>query len=96
VAKLASHLASLFREKNRLIGCPQFVEREANIMKLLAYEDLQPVKGIRFSKVQLWRNVRANLFPAPIKVGQRNYWPENEIDSYLAEAIAQRDAERAA
>ena len=60
-------------------------------MKLLDYEDLA-AKGIKFSDTHIWRLVRTGDFPRPVKIGKRNHWVEDEIDQYLADKIAQRDA----
>jgi predicted DNA-binding transcriptional regulator AlpA len=37
----------------------------------------------------MWKNGR---FPRPLKIGSRNFWPEQEIDAWIAERIAERDA----
>jgi prophage regulatory protein len=62
--------------------------------RLLSYYDLRE-RGIRLSRVQLYRLYREGLFPRPVRIGGgiRNYWIESEIDAYLAAAIAKRDAE---
>jgi prophage regulatory protein len=61
-------------------------------MKLLNHESLK-AKGITYSRVQLWRLVRAGKFPAPIKVGEnRNAWVESEIDTWIEKRIAERDS----
>lgn len=60
-------------------------------MKLLDHDGLRD-KGIRYSKVQLWRLVRNGTFPAPIKIGAgRNVWLESEIDNLIEQRIAARD-----
>jgi prophage regulatory protein len=62
-------------------------------MKLLAYDDLRPSKGIRYSKVQLWRLEKAGKFPKRIPLGPaRHGWSEDEIDAWIASKIAERDA----
>jgi predicted DNA-binding transcriptional regulator AlpA len=33
------------------------------------------------------RNIKAGLFPAPVKVGRSNVWPENEIELLQAARI---------
>ena len=60
-------------------------------MKLLDYAAL-PDKGIKFSYMHLRRLVRAGKFPKPIKVGCRDHWAEAEVDQYIADKLAQRDA----
>jgi prophage regulatory protein len=61
-------------------------------MKLLDRDGLK-AKGIKYSKPQLWRLVKAKKFPAPIKIGEaRSAWVESEIDAWIAAKIAERDA----
>jgi predicted DNA-binding transcriptional regulator AlpA len=59
-------------------------------VKALSYNDLES-KGIRVSKPQLWRWIRAGAFPPPFKIGGRNCWLESEIDGYLIDQAAKRD-----
>lgn len=60
-------------------------------MRLLSYEDLK-AKGIGYSRVHLWRLVRAGKFPAPVKLadGYRNSWVEEEVDALIAARMAAR------
>ena len=59
-------------------------------MKLLTFADLQE-RGVRFSRVHLWRLVNAGRFPAPIQVSaRRKAWPEAEVDAWLRERMAER------
>ena len=60
-------------------------------MRLLDYADLAP-KGVKKSKCQLYRDGRAGLFPLPVRHGARNLWVESEIDAWIVERIAERDA----
>jgi prophage regulatory protein len=61
-------------------------------MKLVAYDDLRPAKGIPYSKVQLWRLERQKRFPKRISVGPQRYaWVESEIDEWIAARIRARD-----
>ena len=61
-------------------------------MKLVAYDDLKPAKGIPYSKVQLWRLERQKRFPKRISVGPQRYaWVESEIDEWIAGRIRARD-----
>ena len=70
-------------------------------MQLLDY-DGRRAKGINYSKVQLWRKAKEGSFPAPIRLGEggegrgRIAWVESEIDDWIAQQIAKRDAERGA
>lgn len=65
-------------------------------MKLLSFQDLYRLKGIGASKSTLHRLTKLEKFPAPVKIGtgptSRNCWVEDEIDSWLAEKIAERRA----
>jgi prophage regulatory protein len=63
-------------------------------IKLLDYDDLR-TRGIRMSRVQLWRLIRAGKFPRQIKVGTKNAWVEREIDAWIESLIAARDFEAA-
>jgi prophage regulatory protein len=64
-------------------------------MKLVPYEALRPEKGITHSPVQVWRLEKKGRFPKRIKIGRRNYWVDEELDQYIAELIAARDAKAA-
>jgi predicted DNA-binding transcriptional regulator AlpA len=59
-------------------------------MKLLDAEGLE-AKGIRFSDVHRRRLIEKREFPAPVKIGRRDHWVEEEIDQYIADKLAQRD-----
>jgi prophage regulatory protein len=61
-------------------------------MKLLAYDDLRPTKGIGYSKVQFWRLERVGKFPKRVPLGaNRHGWADHEIDAWIAERIRARD-----
>jgi len=66
---------------------------------LIDYEGLRR-KGITFSRIHLWRLVRAGRFPAPIKPSGdpngRNAWDEAEIDQHIADRKAERSGGQAA
>lgn len=60
-------------------------------MKLLSYDELKAVKGIIYSKVQLWRLEKAGRFPKRIPLGAaRHAWAEHEIDSWIDERMRER------
>lgn len=66
-------------------------------MKLLSYDDLRLVKGIPYSKVQLWRLEKLEKFPKRVPMGPgRHGWAEHEIDAWIASRIAARDSAEAA
>jgi prophage regulatory protein len=61
-------------------------------MRIIDYDNLKPVKGISYSKVQLWRLERQKRFPKRIRVGPQRYgWIESEIDQWITEKIHARD-----
>ncbi len=67
---------------------------EANAhLKLIGQHELAPKKGIRFHPRHLWRLRKAGKFPKPIKLGgQRIAYVEAEIDAWIEQRIAERDA----
>lgn len=53
-------------------------------MKLLRFADLKE-RGIVASRMTLWRYIRNQGFPQPIKLSQTcNAWPESEVNAWLA------------
>lgn len=61
-------------------------------MKLLSLQDLK-VKGIGLCHSQIYRLISKGTFPKPIKIGERrNAWIESEIDDWIKQKIAERDA----
>jgi predicted DNA-binding transcriptional regulator AlpA len=66
-------------------------ERKNRVTKVIDYKALRPEKGISFSYMQTMRLVEAGKFPKPIKIGNRNYWVVEELDSYIADLTADRD-----
>jgi predicted DNA-binding transcriptional regulator AlpA len=60
-------------------------------IRLLGWDDLK-VKGITASKPSIYRWVKAGKFPRPIYAGKSPTWPEQEIDNYIRNLIAKRDA----
>lgn len=62
-------------------------------MRLLSFPELAELKGINLSRVQIWRLYSANRFPRPIPIStNRVAWSEAEIDQWIADRIAARDA----
>ena len=65
-------------------------------MKILSYSDLTE-RGIRFSKVHLWRLERAGKFPKRVPLGKaRHGWLETEIDEWIEARLSERDGPEAA
>ncbi|MDT3686478.1 MAG: AlpA family phage regulatory protein [Pseudorhodoplanes sp.] len=61
-------------------------------LRILSYEDLATLKGVKYSKVQLWRLEKLGKFPKRVPVGPaRHGWLETEIDAYLRRQIEARD-----
>ena len=65
-------------------------------MKLLSYDELKPEKGITYSKTQLWRLEKEGRFPRRVSLTEnpngKHGWVESEIDEWIKDRIAQRDA----
>lgn len=62
-----------------------------DMMKVIDYAELAPQKGIKFSRTDIRRKMKADIFPQCIKVGERRIaWIESEIDEYLARRAAAR------
>src|SRR5450755_1404516 len=61
-------------------------------VSLIPYEALK-AKCITYSKPHLWRLEKANKFPKRVPIGAGRYgYVEEEIDGYIAQKIAERDA----
>ena len=45
---------------------------------------------LRCSRVTLWRLVRTERFPKPIKIASRPFWPQADVDAHLAALIEAR------
>jgi prophage regulatory protein len=62
----------------------------------MRYEDL-PANGVFYSKTQVWRLEKRGQFPRRVPIGPgRHGWVEDEIDQFIADRIAARDAANAA
>jgi prophage regulatory protein len=63
-----------------------------NAVKILDDRGLKD-KGIPFSRQHRHRLITAGKFPKPVKIGDAtNGWIEAEIDKYIQDKIAERDA----
>ena len=48
------------------------------------------------SRSELYRRIAAGVFPAPVKIGERaSAWSLTEVERWIAERIAERDAKTA-
>jgi prophage regulatory protein len=48
---------------------------------------------VPFSKATLWREIKAGRFPKPVDIApRRRAFFEDEIDAWLANRVAERDA----
>jgi prophage regulatory protein len=62
-------------------------------VRLLSREELKTEKGIKFSRVHLFRLVRDKKFPAPVHLGAQTLaWVETEIDAWIKVKISEREA----
>jgi predicted DNA-binding transcriptional regulator AlpA len=59
-------------------------------LKFLDHDQVNERLGPR-SREQRWRDIRDDAFPAPIKDGTQNRWPDGEIESWARWRIAVRD-----
>ena len=60
-------------------------------MRFLQFEELYPERGIKLSKVSIWRLEKVGRFPKHVIVGNRKAWAEDEIDAYQRDLLAARD-----
>ncbi|MDE2271001.1 MAG: AlpA family transcriptional regulator [Xanthomonadaceae bacterium] len=66
----------------------------ANVV-LLRLPQVKAQTGL--SRSALYRRIAAGNFPAPIKIGARaSAWSSEEVERWIAECIAQRDAKASA
>ncbi len=62
---------------------------------LLRLPQVQARTGL--SRSEIYRRIASGTFPAPIKIGERaSAWHSTEIDSWIAQRIAERDAKAVA
>lgn len=64
---------------------------------LTLYRLPEVCRCVGLSRSEIYRRVQAGTFPAPIKLGERaSAWSAQEVDRWVAERIAERDAKAAA
>ena len=51
-------------------------------MQYLTFTELRAKLGGR-SRSAIYLDLEAGRLPQPVKLGGRNYWPEDEIDAHL-------------
>lgn len=56
---------------------------------LIPFERVSAKAGI--GRTAIYAGIAAGTFPKPVKVGKRSLWVESEIDTWIAERIAERD-----
>jgi predicted DNA-binding transcriptional regulator AlpA len=62
-------------------------------VRLIAFKELGPVKGINFSDNWIRHLIEIGKFPKPIWTSpRRKAWIDAELDRYIADLAAQRDA----
>ena len=64
-------------------------------MRLLSFTDLKEKKGLPWVRRHIERLVVAGEFPRPVHIGSRVAFVETEIDAWIAERAALRDAPKA-
>jgi predicted DNA-binding transcriptional regulator AlpA len=78
-------------EARQLAAAQQTDQRNAGRL-LLSADDLRNL-GVPYSRVQLWKMVKAGLFVAPIKISpNRNAWIHDEVIAWVAARAAERAA----
>jgi predicted DNA-binding transcriptional regulator AlpA len=72
-------------------------EQRAVMARYLRYQDLNPLKGITFSRQHIRRLQKALKFPLSVSFGDNTeVFIDEEIDRWTADRIAERDAKAAA
>ncbi len=61
--------------------------------KLLGFDEVRNHKGIAFSRAHIYRLIKDGKFPKPVRLGEnRVAFVADEIDAWINERIAERDA----
>jgi prophage regulatory protein len=67
------------------------------VARYLRYQELKPLKGIPFSRQHIKRLQKALKFPLSVPFGDNTeVFLEHEVDQWVADRIAERDAKAAA
>lgn len=81
-------------EARRQTEAQQFKQRVERV--LLSADDLRDL-GVRHSRVQLWKLIKAGLFPKPIKISEnRRAWIQQEVLDWITQRAAERTPDQAA
>ena len=68
---------------------------QSNCVRLLKLPQVKDLAAM--SRSEIYRRVGLGTFPAPVKLGEHaSAWVASEIDSWIADRIAARDAKAAA
>lgn len=63
-------------------------------MRILSWDDLRTLKGIRYSKATIYRKIKNGTFPRQVHMGENCVgFVETEIDRLIADRIAERDSD---
>jgi len=74
---------------------PNTISQVPANLALLRLPQVKAQTGL--SRSELYRRIAIGSFPAPIKIGERaSAWSSAEIECWIAERIAQRDAKTVA
>ena len=60
-----------------------------NKIRLISLSEV--TNQIRISSATVYRLIERGEFPKQIKLGQRSFWDQSEIDSYLHRVAARRE-----
>lgn len=63
---------------------------EGDTMKLLRYPEVE--KRVRLKKSAIYKLIKAEKFPAPVKQGGAAFWFDTDIDAYLERLRSERRA----
>lgn len=53
--------------------------------RLLSAKDVQRAYGI--GRTSLWRKVKTNQIPPPVKINGRNYWSSSAVNQHIETVI---------
>ncbi|MDJ0993024.1 MAG: AlpA family phage regulatory protein [Dinoroseobacter sp.] len=61
-------------------------------MTNILYTDRECAAAIGCAISTFWKWVQEGKFPRPIKLGNLSRWPASDVENFIAEATAARDA----